>query len=756
MSLRRPVCALLFAFALVVAVGAGSAAGGGVRMQGASTASVADLAVTTSDDVVNGDVSSPEALLADPGPDGISLREAILAADNAGGRQTITFSPALGGETIAPQQTYNVNQPGITIQGSLTDPGQPAVTLTGSSISGAFLFGVYASEFAISGLRMTDMVGVAAINVDAGETFSPRLIHDVTIENNVFDNSLSPNGAHAIYLSMPSTASEAEISNVAIIGNSFAHFFNGSDGVLAAVSGSNDVIRDVEVEGNAFSDTTFPVEFVGANAVNSRIEGARVVRNTFTSSLQPVNINQIGTDGQPATTANVIDGTLVAKNVFRNNRGPDVVILGGMTNATNNSITNTRIQDNLMTGSTQYGGVGIVGGRQESAGNLIDGVQLANNTIVQNVGGGAGIRANLDGGSGNVVTGVTALNSIMADNGGTDFDGIGPSQVSFSLTNQSGYAGANGNIGGDPEFIDPANGDFHLQAGSPAVDAGTSDGASSTDLECRGRVGLPDMGAFEYGGAPATCPPPSTTIDAHPPSSTSLQNAELSFESNIASSTFECRLDSGNFAVCTSPENYSGLTEGPHVFQVRAVDPDGNWDPAPATFSWAVDPAAPAPPAISGFSPGSAGAHATVTVTGTSFTGTTSVTLNGTSVPFSVTSNTRLTFTVPAGAASGAITVVTPAGSATSTGTLTIVPPPTITSISPGSGPIGTSVTVAGTNLQDAVGVEIGSIVTVPTSVALDGSQLTFTVPPGAASGTVRILARNGSATSADTFTVTG
>ena len=68
--------------------------------------------------------------------------------------------------------------------------------------------------------------------------------------------------------------------------------------------------------------------------------------------------------------------------------------------------------------------------------------------------------------------------------------------------------------------------------------------------------------------------------------------------------------------------------------------------------------------------------------------------------------------------------------------------------------PVGTSVTITGTNLDGTVGVMLGSVVTVPTSVG--PTSVTFTVPPGAASGTVKVLTTSGSATSADTFTVTG
>jgi len=65
-----------------------------------------------------------------------------------------------------------------------------------------------------------------------------------------------------------------------------------------------------------------------------------------------------------------------------------------------------------------------------------------------------------------------------------------------------------GNINTDPLFVDPATGDFHLQAGSPCIDAGTNDapGLFDTDFEGDPRVfdgdndgtATVDMGADEY------------------------------------------------------------------------------------------------------------------------------------------------------------------------------------------------------------------------------------------------------------------
>jgi len=43
-----------------------------------------------------------------------------------------------------------------------------------------------------------------------------------------------------------------------------------------------------------------------------------------------------------------------------------------------------------------------------------------------------------------------------------------------------------------------ANFDAHLRAGSPAIDAGTADGAPTADLENRPRDARPDIGAYEF------------------------------------------------------------------------------------------------------------------------------------------------------------------------------------------------------------------------------------------------------------------
>jgi hypothetical protein len=68
----------------------------------------------------------------------------------------------------------------------------------------------------------------------------------------------------------------------------------------------------------------------------------------------------------------------------------------------------------------------------------------------------------------------------------------------------------------------------------------------------------------------------------------SSTSASFTFSSSEAGSTFECKLDSGAYALCTSPKSYSNVSRGSHTFSVRAKDGAGNVDPTPATRSWKV------------------------------------------------------------------------------------------------------------------------------------------------------------------------
>ena len=52
---------------------------------------------------------------------------------------------------------------------------------------------------------------------------------------------------------------------------------------------------------------------------------------------------------------------------------------------------------------------------------------------------------------------------------------------------------------------------------------------------------------------------------------------------------FECKLDTAEFAPCSSPVSFNGLMADGHTFKVRAVDTSDNVDLSPAAVGWTVD-----------------------------------------------------------------------------------------------------------------------------------------------------------------------
>jgi Bacterial Ig-like domain len=88
---------------------------------------------------------------------------------------------------------------------------------------------------------------------------------------------------------------------------------------------------------------------------------------------------------------------------------------------------------------------------------------------------------------------------------------------------------------------------------------------------------------------PSDTTPPDTTINSGPSGTVQSSSASFSFSSSESGSKFECRLDSGSWGACTSPKEYTGLSNGSHTFEVRATDSAGNTDSTPDSRTWTVD-----------------------------------------------------------------------------------------------------------------------------------------------------------------------
>jgi hypothetical protein len=79
---------------------------------------------------------------------------------------------------------------------------------------------------------------------------------------------------------------------------------------------------------------------------------------------------------------------------------------------------------------------------------------------------------------------------------------------------------------------------------------------------------------------------------------------------------------------------------------------------------------------------------------------------------------------------------------------------PTITSFTPTAGPVGTTVTITGTNLTGATSVKFNGVSATITSNT--ATQIVTKVPVGATTGPITVTTPSGTATSATNFTVTG
>ncbi len=173
-------------------------------------------------------------------------------------------------------------------------------------------------------------------------------------------------------------------------------------------------------------------------------------------------------------------------------------------------------------------------------------------------------------------------------------------------------------------------------------------------------------------------------------------------------------------------------------------------------YTYVTGPPPPPPaPTVTSLNPATGpttGANA-VTITGANFTGATAVDFGTTPATFTVTNATTIAATAPAGAGTIDVTVTT--GSGTSNVTVNdqytyIAPPPppapTVTSLSPTSGPStgATPVTITGTNFTGATAVDFGT--TPATFTVTNATTIAATAPAGA--GTIDVTVTTGSGTS--------
>ena len=158
---------------------------------------------------------------------------------------------------------------------------------------------------------------------------------------------------------------------------------------------------------------------------------------------------------------------------------------------------------------------------------------------------------------------------------------------------------------GPPELTNSTTASFEFGADEAAefecrLDAGdwascssphayTDLGDGSQTFQARATDGAGNVGGAATHAWTVDTVAPNTTIDAAPSNPSNDRAPSFAFRADEAAG-FECRLDGGDWAACASPQEYTGLADGSHTFQVRATDRAGNAEAVPASYTWTIEP----------------------------------------------------------------------------------------------------------------------------------------------------------------------
>ncbi len=510
------------------------------------------ITVTNSNDDINGDTSNTTTLLNNPGSDGISLPEAILAIENTGTYNTIVFTPSLSGSIINLTQTLPaIVHDGLTLNGDIDGDGIPDITIEGGDNNFQALQIQGASHVVIEGLHFSNF-GAPEIEISTIPQQDIHLIEDISLRHNTFTDCNS--GAidivhhqnHAVIRDIKiientfennhfgikltggfiETESDNEISNVSIISNTMAAAGFSADIFITATAGENinrNKIKDIQISNNHINDhANPPILISAANSPNSNDNvvsnisitenqidgtpvtmellsvglGANAARNILTNVLITDNIlagGGIQFSGATGTNAhdNVISEVLIDRNKIT---GCDngVSLYAGTGGSHNNLLENVTLRNSLITNCTGAG-VLLHGDDDTSQNNAINNVTITNLTLVMNginSGWAGGININsLD--ISNTITGVIVANTILWNNDGEDAirGSLVPASVINSILNDGRFKD-NGNFYQNPLFVDPALGNYHLQPNSPGIDSGDPSAVNvgTLDLDKKNRL----------------------------------------------------------------------------------------------------------------------------------------------------------------------------------------------------------------------------------------------------------------------------
>src|ERR1039458_10202848 len=276
-------------------------------------------------------------------------------------------------------------------------------------------------------------------------------------------------------------------------------------------------------------------------------------------------------------------------------------------------------------------------------------------------------------------------------------------------------------------------------------------GSNTVTVTFSQAAAFPDVRILEYEGVNAvdvTAGASGSSTAANSGAATTTVANELVFGADIVATTTGAAGSGFTSRVITSQdgdiaEDKVVTTTGSNT-ATATLTSSGPWVMQMVTFAAITGPA----PTVTSVSPnsGTTAGGTAVTITGANFAVGATVTFGSASATnVVVVSGTQITATTPAGSAGAVmVTVSNPGGqSGALAGAFTYIAPPTVTSVSPNTGPVagGTAVTLTGTNFAAGATVTFGG--TAATNVVVvNGTTITATTPAHAA-GSVAVTVTN-------------
>ena len=329
-----------------------------------------------------------------------------------------------------------------------------------------------------------DEKGGGIFNGDVLLSSPPADAPDLTVANCIFyrnETFSRSGGAICNYLSA---------GNLTVTASTFTENFADEQGGAIRVQAGNTTIEDCVFTGNKIKKDTGGIG--GAIKVDT---GTLVIsRCTFTGN-KCRDGGAVGAD----TTATI------TRCIFSNNN-PVIAAPRYGTVASRGDLPVTVTNCLFYGNRVQYGGGICINGSGTNENLNVINCTFSGNILAGTTTGGGAIYSQKTGGTFTIKNSILWGDSTNKEIGGST--GYLAPTVSYSDIDQDGYGGSNGNIRQEPLFFAVDN--YHLQATSPCVDAGTGDGAPANDLEGTARpqgIGY-DLGAYEH-----VPPPPTTTSD---------------------------------------------------------------------------------------------------------------------------------------------------------------------------------------------------------------------------------------------------